>query len=106
MQNCILTELCVCMDYPGQLSLTGSPTIPRFWEQLQESLGTKLIRCSAYHPQTDGQIERVNQIHEDMLRSCAINYDKNSDKCLSLAQFAYNNNYQSSLKMAPFEALY
>jgi hypothetical protein len=41
-----------------------------------------------------------------MLRACAINYNKNWDKCLSLAEFAYNNSYQSSLKMAPFEALY
>jgi hypothetical protein len=48
----------------------------------------------------------VNQILEDMLRACAINYGKNWDKCLSLAEFAYNNSYQSSLKMAPFEALY
>jgi hypothetical protein len=69
-------------------------------------LGTKLVRSSAYHPQTDGQTERVNQILEDMLRDCAIDYDKNWDKCLSLAEFAYNNSYQSSLKMAPFEALY
>jgi hypothetical protein len=73
---------------------------------LQESLGTKLVRSSAYHPQTDGQTERVNQILEDMLRACAIDYDKNWDTCLSLAEFAYNNSYQSSLKMAPFEALY
>jgi hypothetical protein len=84
----------------------GAQFIARFWEQLQESLGTKLIISSAYHPQTDGQTERVNQILEDMLRACAIDYDKNSDKCLSLAEFAYNNSYQSSLKMAPFEALY
>jgi hypothetical protein len=69
-------------------------------------LGTKLIRSSAYHPQTDGQTERVNQILKDMLRACAIDCDKNWDKYLSLAEFAYNNSYQSSLKMAPFEALY
>jgi hypothetical protein len=84
----------------------GAPFIARFWEQLQESLGTKLIRSSAYHPQTDGQTERVNQILEDMLRACAIDCGKNWDKYLSLAEFAYNNSYQSSLKMAPFEALY
>jgi hypothetical protein len=41
-----------------------------------------------------------------MLRACVIQYDKNWDKCLSLAKFSYNNSYQSSLKMAPFEALY
>jgi hypothetical protein len=69
-------------------------------------LGTKLIRSSAYHPQTDGQTDRVNQILEDMLRACAINCGKNWDKYLSLVEFAYNNSYQSSLKMAPFEALY
>ena len=45
----------------------GAQFVARFWEQLQESLGTKLIRSSAYHPQTDGQTERVNQILEDML---------------------------------------
>jgi hypothetical protein len=76
------------------------------WEQLQYSLGTKLILSSAYHPQTDGQTERINRILEDMLRACVIQYDKNWDKCLSLAKFSYNNSYQSSLKMAPFEALY
>jgi hypothetical protein len=84
----------------------GAPFVARFWEQLQESLGTKLIRSSAYQPQTDGQTERVNQILEDMLRACAIDCGKNWDKHLSLAEFAYNNSYQSSLRMAPFEALY
>jgi len=84
----------------------GALFVARFWEQLQESLVTKLIRSSAYHPQTDGQTERINQILEDMLRACAIQYGKNWDKCLALAEFSYNNSYQSSLQMAPFEALY
>jgi hypothetical protein len=88
------------------ISDRGAQFIARFWEQLQHALGTKLIRSSAYHPQTDGQTERVNQILEDMLRACALQYDKNWDKCLSLAEFAYNNSYQTSLKMAPFEELY
>jgi hypothetical protein len=48
----------------------------------------------------------VNQILEDMLRACVIHYDKNWDKCLALAEFYYNDSYQASLKMAPFEALY
>ena len=88
------------------ISDRGAQFIARFWEQLQESLGTKLIRSSTYHPQTDGQTERINQILEDMLRACAIQYGKNKDKCLALAEFSYNNSYQSSLQMAPFEALY
>jgi len=82
----------------------GVQFVARFWEQLQASMGTKLIRSSTYHPQTDGQTERVNQILEDMLRACVIHYDKNWDKCLPLAEFSYNNSYQASLKMAPFEA--
>jgi len=88
------------------ISDRGAQLIARFWKQLQESLGTKLIRSLAYHLQTDGQIERVNQILEDMLRACVIHYDKNWDKYLPLAKFSYNNSYQASLKMTPFEALY
>jgi hypothetical protein len=41
-----------------------------------------------------------------MLRACVIHFDKSWDKCLALVEFAYNNSYQASLKMAPFEALY
>jgi hypothetical protein len=88
------------------ISDCGAQFIARFWEQLQHALGTKLIRSSAYHPQIDGQTERINQILEDMLRACVLQYDKNWDKCLSLAEFSYNNSYQASIKMAPFEALY
>ncbi|WVZ80826.1 hypothetical protein U9M48_028273 [Paspalum notatum var. saurae] len=84
----------------------GSLFISRFWEQLQAALGTKSIRSSAYHPQTSGQVERVNQILEDMLRACALTYSTKWDECLPLAEFAYNNSYQKSLEMAPFEALY
>jgi hypothetical protein len=88
------------------ISDRGAQFVLRFWEQLQDALGTKLIRSLAYHPQRDGQTERVNQVLEDMLRACVLQYDKNGDKCLLLAELSYNNSYQTSLKMAPFEALY
>src|SRR6266542_4191675 len=84
----------------------GPQFAARFWEQLQESLGTKLIHSSAYHPQTCGQVERVNQVLEDMLRACVIIFSKSWDDCLPLAEFSYNNSYQKSLQIAPFEALY
>ncbi|WVZ93582.1 hypothetical protein U9M48_039550 [Paspalum notatum var. saurae] len=84
----------------------GSLFVSRFWEQLQIALGTNLIHSSAYHPQTSGQVERVNQILEDMLRACALTYSTKWDECLPLAEFAYNNSYQKSLDMTPFEALY
>jgi transposase InsO family protein len=78
----------------------------RFWERLNEALDTQLRFSSAYHPQTDGQTERVNRILEDLLRACALQYGRSWDKNLSYAEFSYNNNYQESLKMAPFEMLY
>jgi hypothetical protein len=84
----------------------GSQFVARFWEQLHASLGTHLIHSSAYHPQTNGQTERVNQILEDMLRACVIEYLGSWDKNLSWVKFSYNNSYQESLKMTPFEALY
>jgi hypothetical protein len=61
---------------------------------------------SAYQPQTDGQIERVNQILKDMLRACAPQYGRSWDKILLYDEFSYNNSYQESLKMALFEILY
>ncbi|WVZ89104.1 LOW QUALITY PROTEIN: hypothetical protein U9M48_035557 [Paspalum notatum var. saurae] len=73
--------------------------------KLHDSLDTKLIFSTAYHPQTDGQTERTNQILEDMLRACAIQYGTSWDKCLPYAEFSYNNSYQGSLKKSPFEAL-
>jgi len=69
-------------------------------------MGTDLTFSTAYHPQTCGQTERVNQILEDMLRSCAIIYGKCWDECLPFAEFSYNNSYQASIGMPPFEALY
>jgi hypothetical protein len=84
----------------------GSQFVARFWEQLHASLGTHLIRSSAYHPQTDGQTERVNQVLEDMLRACVLDHQGSWDQCLPLAEFSYNNSYQESIRMAPFEALY
>ena len=73
---------------------------------MHNQLHTKLIRSFSYHPQTAGQTERVNQILEDMLRACVISLKDSWEKWLPLAKFSYNNSYQESIKMAPFEALY
>jgi hypothetical protein len=66
------------------------------------SIGTHLIRSSAYHPQIDCQTERVNQIVEDMLHACVLNDGLKWDRHLPLAEFFYNNSYQESLKMSLF----
>ena len=84
----------------------GTQFTSKFWNQLHETLGTRLEFSTAFHPQTDGQTERVNQILEDMLRAWALDYGSSWDDNLPYAEFSYNNNYQTSLKMAPFEALY
>ncbi|KAG8474188.1 hypothetical protein CXB51_034129 [Gossypium anomalum] len=78
----------------------------RFWQKLQEALGTKLNFSTAFHPQTEGQSERVIQIPEDMLRCCVLEFQGSWERYLPLAEFAYNNSYQTSLKMAPYEVLY
>ncbi|WVZ52559.1 LOW QUALITY PROTEIN: hypothetical protein U9M48_003607 [Paspalum notatum var. saurae] len=84
----------------------GTQFTSHFWKRLHESMGTKLNFSSAYHPQTDGLTERTNQILEDMLRACAIQYGASWDKSLPYAEFSYNNSYQASIKMSPFQALY
>jgi hypothetical protein len=84
----------------------GPQFLSKFWEELHKTLDTKLLHSSAYHPQTSGQTNRVNQILEDMLRACALEFPQKWDDCLPLAKFSYNNSYQESIKMAPFEALY
>jgi hypothetical protein len=84
----------------------GSQFTSKFWKKLHESVDTKLNFSSAYHLQTDGQTERTNQILEDMLRACALKYGKSWDKSLPYTEFSYNNNYQASIKMVPYEALY
>ena len=69
-------------------------------------LGTKLNFNTVYHPQTDGQTERVNQVLEDMLRMYVMDKPTKWEDFLHLVEFAYNNGQQASLGMSPYEALY
>ncbi|GJS49149.1 putative reverse transcriptase domain-containing protein [Tanacetum coccineum] len=59
---------------------------------------------TAYHPQTDGQSKRTIQTLEDMLCACVIDFGNVWDKHLPLVKFSYNNNYHTSIKVAPFKA--
>ncbi|XP_070020545.1 uncharacterized protein [Nicotiana sylvestris] len=77
-----------------------------FWRALQSELGSRVKLCTAFHMQIDGQSERIVQILEDMLRACVIDFGGQRDIFFPLAKFSYNNSYQSSIEMAPFEALY
>ena len=78
----------------------------RFWQGLQSALDTQLLFSTPFHPQTDGQSERTIQILKDMLRACVLDFHGTWEDHLSLVEFAYNNSYQASIQMAPFEALY
>ncbi|KAA0043380.1 pol protein [Cucumis melo var. makuwa] len=78
----------------------------KFWKGLQTAMGTRLDFSTAFHPQTDGQTERLNKVLEDMLRACALEFPGSWDSHLHLMEFAYNNSYQATIGMAPFEALY
>ena len=78
----------------------------RFWKELQLSLGTWINFSTTFHLQTDGQSERLIQVLEDMLRGCVMEFTGSWDRYIPLIEFSYNNSYQSSIGIAPYEALY
>ncbi|KAL8108448.1 hypothetical protein AgCh_024778 [Apium graveolens] len=78
----------------------------RFWRQFHDHLGTKLKMSTAYHPQTDGQSERIIQMIEDILRTCALDFKGYWDDHLPLIEFSYNKSYHASTGMPPYEVLY
>ncbi|GJR00298.1 putative reverse transcriptase domain-containing protein [Tanacetum coccineum] len=101
-----------CAD--GTLCLNGRSWLPCYsdlrtvivHESLQKALGTNLDMSTGYHPQTDRQSERTIQTLEDMLYACVIDFGKGWVSHLPLVEFSYNNSYNTSIKVAPFEALY
>ncbi|KAJ0481098.1 putative nucleotidyltransferase, Ribonuclease H [Helianthus annuus] len=80
--------------------------VSRIWQSFQEAFGSKLNLSTAFHPQTDGQSERMIKTLEDMLRACVMDLGGSWDKHLPLVEFSYNNSYHTSIGAAPFEALY
>ncbi|GJU19701.1 putative reverse transcriptase domain-containing protein [Tanacetum coccineum] len=69
----------------------------KFWKLHQKALGTSLDMSTAYHPKTDGQIQRTIQTLKDMLRACVIDFGKGWVDHLSLVEFSYNNSYHANL---------
>lgn len=76
------------------------------WQGLFKLTDTHLLMSSSYHPQTDGQTERLNQCLEGFLRCSVHSCPKQWAKWLPLAAFWYNTSYHSSLGKSPFEVLY
>ena len=76
-----------------------------FWKSFQNAMGTRLTMSTTFHPQKDGQLERTIQVLEDMLRACVLNHKGSWEEHFPLVEFSYNNSYQVSIQMAPYEAL-
>ena len=77
-----------------------------FWKNLCETMGIKRNLSTAFHPQSDGQTERLTQTLEQYLRTF-INYDQDDwNQLLPLAEYAYNNLVTAPTKMSPFYANY
>jgi len=94
-------------EVPISIVSDGDPRFTsRLWPSIQRALGTNLNISIAFHPQTDGQSERAIQILEDLLRACALKFSGNWEEHLPLVEFTYNNSYQTTIGMTPFEALY
>ena len=77
-----------------------------FWRELFKGFGTNLNSSTTYHPQSYGHKKRVNQVIEDMLKMYVMDKPSKWEDYLHLLDFSYNNGYQASLRMSPFEALY
>ena len=86
--------------------ISGSSVYGSVLEEFPEDHGTQLSMSIAFHPQTDGQSEWTIQILEDMLQACVLDLKGSWEEHLPLVEFAYNNSYQASIQMAPYEALY
>ena len=80
----------------------GSIFTGHFWQELFKSLRTKVQMSTAYHPQTDGQTERMNRLLEETLRHYVNPMQDDWDKHLALIEFAINNSKQGSTRTTPF----
>ena len=76
-----------------------------FWKSFQKVVGTWLAMSIVFHLHTHGQSERTIQVLEDMLRACFLDHKGSWEEHFPLVDFAYNNSYQASIQMAPYEDL-
>jgi hypothetical protein len=84
------------------ISDRGPQFVSRFMKELNHLLGIKTSSSTAYHPQTDGQTERVNQEVEQYLRLFVNHRQDDWAEWLALAEFCHNNRIQASTRQTPF----
>ncbi|XP_074297160.1 uncharacterized protein LOC141627849 [Silene latifolia] len=80
--------------------------ISKFWQEMQESLGTKLKMSTVFYHVADGQTELTIHMLEDMHKPCILEFGGSWEERLDVIEFSYNNSYHANIGMAPFEALY
>jgi hypothetical protein len=73
-----------------------------FWDELLRLMGSARAMSTAFHPQTDGQTERMNRVLENMLRHYVNAEQDNWDQALPLAEFAINNSWSETVQATPF----
>ncbi|MBW0568043.1 hypothetical protein O181_107758 [Austropuccinia psidii MF-1] len=88
------------------LSDRDSLFVSYFWTNLCQKLRISRDLSTAYHPETDGQIERLNQILEQYLWMYVSYHQDDWNTLLTLSEFAYNNSYHSSTNQSPFFTVY
>jgi hypothetical protein len=102
-----MREISILHGIPKTIVSNRDPKFTsKFWKGLFNGFGTNLNFSTAYHLESDGQIERVNQVIEDMLMMYVMDKPSKWEDYLHLVEFAYKNGYQAYLKMSPIEALY
>ncbi|XP_070041564.1 uncharacterized protein, partial [Nicotiana tomentosiformis] len=93
--------------HPGSTKMYHDVKEQYWWDNMKKSIAEFVAQCpNCQQVKIDGQAERTIQMLEDMLRACVLDFKGNWDDHLALIEFAYNNSYHSSIKMAPYEALY
>ena len=102
-----IREIVLLHEVPVSIISDRDPKFTtHFWKSFQRAMGTQLMMRTIFHPQTDGQSERAIQVLDDMLRACVLDFKGSWEEHLPLVEFAYNNSYQASIQMEPYEALY
>ncbi|CAI7783068.1 unnamed protein product [Closterium sp. NIES-53] len=109
-------EATACLFFDRIITIHGIPATlisdrdpkftSKFWKELMGLLGTKLAMSSAYHPQTDGQTERLNQVVEQLLRTACKDDVSHWDTQLPTLEFAYNNASHAATGKTPFFLCY
>ena len=94
------------MECPRKLSGRDPKFTSKFWQGLFNGFGTNMHFSTTYLLESYGQTKGVNQVIEDILRMYVMDKPSKWEDYLHLVSFSYNNGYQASLKMSPFEALY